>query len=105
MQYEFVKWLLFAVFVVEVYRAWREHLEHENLKKVLLKKKGGKEMFGDSKILREILEEIKALRKQMKKEHKTLSGDSQQIKTAQRAEKKREKKIIKKLDKKTKFDF
>lgn len=104
MTFEFVKWLLFAVFVIETYRAWREHLEHQALKR-RLDKKGGKEMFGENKLLKEILNEVKALRKQMKKEHRTLSGDSQQIKTAQRADKKRDKKIIKKLNKKAEFDF
>ena len=62
-------------------------------------------MFGENKLLKEILNEVKALRKQMKKEHRTLSGDSQQIKTAQRADKKRDNKIIKKLNKKVEFDF
>lgn len=104
MTFEFVKWLLFAVFVIEVYRAWREHLEHQNLKKHLGAEKGPKKVFGDIKLLKEILAEIKALRKQMKKEHKTLAGDSQQIKTAQRAEKKREKRILKNLEP-TDFDF
>lgn len=38
------------------------------------------------------------LQETLRKFYKKLSGDSQQIKTAQRADKKRDKKILKKID-------